>query len=261
MTATEPLPSVAQKPVAISQAPAVTPMEMLQIAVEKGADLDQLQKLMELQERWEQGQARKAFVRAMAAFKKDPPRILKTQKASFEHKNQAGSTEYDYAPLWECVAAIAPALSDHGLMHQWRVSQDNNAIIVTCILSHEDGYSEEVTMSGPPDTTGYKSANQQSGSTLTYLQRYTLLSITGLAAEGMDDDGAVMDTISDDQIDALQEIMQGMPPSTASGLLNYLSVESFDKIPIAMFSIAEKVLRAKKARLEKEAAGEAADAD
>lgn len=32
---------------------AITPMHMLQVAMEKGADLDRLQQLMGLQERWE----------------------------------------------------------------------------------------------------------------------------------------------------------------------------------------------------------------
>ena len=42
-------------------AQAVTPMQMLQIAVEQGADLDRLEKLMDMQERWEANEARKAF--------------------------------------------------------------------------------------------------------------------------------------------------------------------------------------------------------
>ncbi len=45
----------------------ITPQQMLAIAVQQGADLQKLEKLMELQERWEKNQARKAYVAAMAA--------------------------------------------------------------------------------------------------------------------------------------------------------------------------------------------------
>ena len=64
-------------------APAVTPMAMLQLAIEKGAGLEQLEKLMALQERWEANEARKAFVAAKAAFKQEPLRITKNKTVSF----------------------------------------------------------------------------------------------------------------------------------------------------------------------------------
>ena len=84
----------------------VTPMQMLQIAVSQGADLDRLQKLMDLQERWEANQARKAFVVAMAAFKQTPPKIMKNKHVKFQ--TSKGLTEYDHATLDAvCGAVIA----------------------------------------------------------------------------------------------------------------------------------------------------------
>ena len=46
-----------------------------------------------------------------------------------------------------------------------------------------------MSLSAPPDSSGSKNSIQAIASTLTYLQRYTLLSITGLAASEADDDG------------------------------------------------------------------------
>jgi hypothetical protein len=43
-------------------------------------------------------------------------------------------------------------------------------------------------MSAPPDASGGKNTIQQIASTVTYLQRYTLLAITGVATKGQDDD-------------------------------------------------------------------------
>ncbi|WP_080398455.1 ERF family protein [Burkholderia pseudomallei] len=52
------------------------------------------------------------------------------------------------------------------------------------------GHSKMVTMSGAPDNSGKKNAIQQAASTITYLQRYTLLAATGMSTKDDDDDGA-----------------------------------------------------------------------
>lgn len=165
-------------------APAITPMQMLQIAVEKGADLDQMQKLMDLNDRWEANQARKAFVSALTAFKADPPRITKNKHVKF------GGTEYDHATLDQVCDVVGAALAVQGLSHTWEIDQHENAAVeVTCILTHEQGHSERVKMRGMPDDSGSKNSIQQIGSTTTYLQRYTLLAATGLAAADQNGDG------------------------------------------------------------------------
>jgi hypothetical protein len=46
------------------------PASVLVYAMEKGADMAQIEKLLDLQMRWEADQARKAYVADMAEFKK-----------------------------------------------------------------------------------------------------------------------------------------------------------------------------------------------
>src|SRR5690349_11890000 len=71
----------------------VTPMALLQIAMNQNADLDRLEKLMELQFKWDANEAKKAFVAAMNAFKANAPEILKNKHVAF------GQTNYDHATL------------------------------------------------------------------------------------------------------------------------------------------------------------------
>ena len=52
------------------------------------------------------------------------------------------------------------------------------------------GHSESVTLSAPPDDSGKKNNIQQIASTVTYLERYTLLAATGTAVKEQDDDGS-----------------------------------------------------------------------
>src|SRR6185312_8503628 len=160
-----------------------TPMTLIQLAVEQGADIEKLAKLMDLQERWEKNEARKAFVSAMNDFKAQPPTISKNKHVSF------GQTQYNHATLDHVTDAVTQGLSKYGISHRWEVEQHDGKIKVTCVLTHDLGHSERVALEAPADTSGSKNAIQAIGSAVTYLQRYTLLAATGLAAKGTDDDG------------------------------------------------------------------------
>jgi hypothetical protein len=163
---------------------AVTPMQLLQFAMSQGADLDRLERLMQLQRQWEAGEARKAYVAAMAAFKSEPIQILKSKEV-----NIPGGAKFSHATLADVVDGVAAALSRHGLSHAWETKQEDKQITVTCIVTHEAGHSERTTLFAPPDDSGKKNTIQQIASTVTYLQRYTLMAACGLAAKDMDDDG------------------------------------------------------------------------
>ncbi len=196
------------KPGPIVHLPAVTPMQLLQGAIERGATVEQLSGLLALQERWEATQARKAYVQAMTEFKADPPTIIKNKGASFD---KGKTTAYEYADLANVVTVIAASLSKHGFSHRWRHSQSDGKITVACILTHVMGHSEETELTGPADTSGSKNGIQAVGSTSSYLERYTLLGITGLAAKGQDDDArslGVGDTISAEQKEKLVGLMR-----------------------------------------------------
>ena len=177
----------------------VTPMHMLQVALEKGSSLEQMQQLMDLQERWEANEARKAYVSAMSKFKADPPVITKNKHVYY--KTQKGVTEYDHASLDHISSAISKSMGSHGLSFRWDLSQEN-IISVTCIITHSLGHEERVTLSASDDNSGGKNSIQAIGSTVSYLQRYTLLAATGLASmDKSDDDGrGSVEYVSEEQI-------------------------------------------------------------
>ena len=161
----------------------LTPMTLINMAVSQGADTDKLKQLMDLQERWEANEARKAYVQAISAFKADPPSIYKTKLVAF------GNTRYKHAMIGDVNAVIIDCLTKHGLSHRWEVDQ-SNGITVSCIITHALGHSEMTKMTAPADTSGQKNSIQAIASTVTYLQRYTLLAATGITTMDMpDDDG------------------------------------------------------------------------
>lgn len=182
-------PASADVPAVVPQRTAIvstTPADLLRIAIEKDADLDKLERLMELQDRHEAKLAKRAFDAAFAAFKAEAVKIIKGRKVTDGPlKNKR------YAELHDVVNAVTPALSKHGLSSAWRLTRDEKDWMeVTCYLRHVDGHEESVSMGGPPDSGSAKNAIQARASTKTYLERYTLKAITGLSEEDDDDDGA-----------------------------------------------------------------------
>jgi len=165
-----------------------TPMYLIELAVAKGADADALAKLMDLQLRWEANEARKKFEAAFELFKSKAPEIIKTKLVKFANKN-GDITEYHHAELHKVTEIVAEALRAVGIIHQWKTSDANGKTTVTCVLKGFGHTEEAATLSGPSDTSGGKNNIQAIGSTVTYLQRYTLLSATGIAAKGTDNDG------------------------------------------------------------------------
>lgn len=157
----------------------VTPMALIEVAMQQDANVEKLEKLWELQQSYEAHEAKKAFVAAMARFREVCPTIIKTKKA---HNSM-------YAGLAETVMQIKSAESSCGLSHSWRTDSKNGTVEVTCIVTHELGHSESTTLFAEPDKSGSKNGIQAIGSSVTYLQRYTLFSLLGLASSEDDLDG------------------------------------------------------------------------
>lgn len=170
---------------ALMPAGELTPVQMLGIAVSRGADLEYVKQLMDLKDRWDATEARKAYVAAMAAFKAEPMRIVKSKKVAIP-----GGANFAHATLADVCDGVVANLSKFHLSHAWETEQTEKGWVkVTCVITHEAGHSERTTLMAPPDDSGKKNNIQQIASTVTYLERYTLMAACGLAAKDIDNDG------------------------------------------------------------------------
>lgn len=198
-----------------------TPVQLLNIAVQQGADIDKLEKLMELQTQWESSQAKKAYHKAVSDFKSESIDIIKNKKVKFT--TAKGQTEYTHATLDNILSAAVPFLAKHGLSHSWNPKVDKeNRITVECILTHEMGHSERVELSCYPDDSGTKNNIQRVASAVTYLERYTFMAITGLSAKDQDDDGEATGNL------------EGFSDGLAYGMACYQLKESIEAIKDAL---------------------------
>jgi hypothetical protein len=218
----------------VIEQPPVTPMQMISQALSSGAGAEQMKQMMDLQERFEANEARKAFTRAMNDFKKNPPKIYRDKEVNYS------STHYKHASLSNITETICAALADYGLRHKWDQSQDGANITVTCVITHELGHSESVPMTSQADNTGSKNPIQALASAVTYLQRYTILAATGLAVEdGSDDDGGASEQVEQDnrQIGLYQAVIDNY--ESIQAVKDYMAQEAFEEAYEAWSEISD----------------------
>ena len=165
---------------------ALSPDQLLSQAIDKDLDVEKLKQLMELQERWQAGIARKAFFDALAQFQIECPEIRKTKDVVFN-----GAKQYAYAPLPDVIRQIKEPLRKHGFSYRWEYADEGAIIRCTCLLTHSDGHTERTTMSANADASGSKNAIQARGSTIKYLERYSLTGALGITTADQDQDANI----------------------------------------------------------------------
>lgn len=157
-------------------------------AIQNNAPVETLEKLMLLKERYEAGEAKKAYIQAMQNFQTVKPDLKRTSEVKFS--TSKGTTEYKFCSLSDIEKALKGPLSECGLTYRFENTNTDGTFGVRCIVTHVQGHSECTEMAAPADTSGNKNAIQAIGSTSTYLMRYTLIAAFALTTADEDDDGA-----------------------------------------------------------------------
>src|SRR5690625_34802 len=204
------------------------------VCLNPDADMDKLEKMLEMQERMLDRNAKQAFTAAIAAMQEDMPEVVERGKA---HNTK-------YATFEDINAAVRPVLMKHGFAITFRGSQDASTIRVTAVLSHREGHSEETSIQMPADTSGSKNAVQAVGSSISYGKRYTMSALLNIATRGEDDDanGAVaVKKVSAFQAATIRQLAMKAPKKTQEWLkANYGAAEN---VPASEYNWIEETLR------------------
>ncbi|QGJ89461.1 ERF family ssDNA binding protein [Microbacterium phage Smarties] len=122
---------------------------------------------------------------ALAGFHEHLPTVAKGNTAKVE--GSRGSYSYDYADLKDVSAAILPALANVGLTWITRPdTAEDGTIELHYMLVHADSGE---TIEGSVAVGRKGDRWQDLGGALTYARRYMLVSVTGVAPGGDDNDG------------------------------------------------------------------------
>lgn len=176
-------------------------------AADPATDVDKLERLLGMYERITARSAQAAYTAALAEMQPKLPVIGHRG----EILDKGGRVVSTYAKWDDIIDAIRPLLSEYGFALWFRNGDADGRPIVTCILSHRDGHSEETTMTLPIDSSGFKNAIQGVGSSTTYGKRYTAGALLNWTSRGEDDDGRAAgsaEPISEEQRDELLDFIE-----------------------------------------------------
>lgn len=160
---------------------AESPMQLLSMAVQRGADVGTLERLADLAERFDKKKAKSEFDTAMAAFQADCPVILKTVNGA--------QKAYRYAPLDHIVTQVKELLKQHGFSFTLSSVCGKDTVKAIIFVKHRGGHFESSEFEVPVDTKNpMMTAPQRFGGALTFAKRYALCNAFGILTADEDND-------------------------------------------------------------------------
>lgn len=157
-------------------------------AMNPDIDVEKMERLLAMQERIMERNARTEFYDDFARMQSEMPVI--TEKGAIVVK---GETRSRYARFEDIVDIVRPILQKYGFAISFRVTEKDPGISVTGVLTHRAGHREETTMYVPSDMSGSKNDVQALGSAISYGKRYVLNAMLNITTRGEDDDGVAAD--------------------------------------------------------------------
>ena len=224
-------------------------------ARDPNVDIDKMERLFLMRERMLAQTNKAAYLTALADMQAKLPMVEKRGTISKNEKDERGAKTGNqvamtkYAKWEDVVEAITPVLHEHGFSLQFRISQPTEArVVVSAVLGHKAGHSEETSISLPLDTSGAKNNVQGWGSSTSYGKRYTAFALLNIAARGEDDDGkaaGAVAAINEKQIEQIQSLIVDANADIKK-FLSYMKVDTLADIPAAKFDAAIAALEAKR---------------
>jgi ERF superfamily len=243
-----------------SDSPSTVLVLIEKVALDPHADVEKLERMMEMYERLKAKEAQLAYNAAKG-------RILKRLVGINIVKNRSVLPEIDkgtpkkgvleafkYAPLEEIDKHLRPLLAevDMDLSYSAEPGEGGDILIRGRLKHLPGGHYEDFFMPAPPDTTGGKSNVQAVGSTNSFLRRYIACNIFNIVVVGDDDEG-IGGTIDEAQTKTILELLR-----KAKGGVKFLkymkaqSVEEAGSLEAAIATIAARDYRKAISTLEEQ---------
>ncbi len=234
------------------------PLALIDRAIEKGVDAEQLSRLMDLQERWEKARAIEAYNRAMNACQGELPVIVKDAENT--------QTRSAYARLETVVFAMTPVLAKNGFSLSFSEvdSPRPDWVRVECTVMHTGGHTVQHHGDFPVDGIGAKGGAtamnrvQAIGSTLSYARRYLACSIFNVAVAGLDTDAAQTSLRITEEQEAQLAGLIDLTETNLEKFLNWANIAKIGDMTPKFFPTALDFLKRKQQKAAKEAKGGAA---
>ncbi len=188
-------------------------MNMIErVCLDPSADINKLEKMLDMQERILDRNAKQAFSADFAAMQIALPRIV---------ENGTGHNNIKYALLEDINDTTRPILNKYGFGTSFSIDQSTDRITVKARLYHKLGHFEEASISLASDVSGNKNAVQAVGSTISYGKRYSLCALLNIST-GDDKDGASPE-VHDDEMSTITsaETMEDLSKAFSTLFIKY----------------------------------------
>jgi hypothetical protein len=156
-----------------------------------------------------------------------------------------------YADLAEVLNTVRPVFARHGLSIVQSTGFDGEKVTVTTLVAHKDGGYLTADASCVPAKTDAQGV----GSATTYLRRYSLAAMAGVAQEDDDGNAAAHERkpqrkpvapISSEQAATLRKLLAATETDEAK-FCQWLKVDALESLPGTEFERAERALQKKAA--------------
>ena len=239
----------ATRAVATNSEPADNPLALIQRAVDKGTDPAAMSQLMDLYERHERNEARKAYSAAMVQVQADLPRVCSDARNP--------QTNSDYPTETRVRQTIQAMCLDHGFTFtvDEATAPVDDVVCVRLTVRHVNGHESTMLRYGKVDMYGPKGNPnsthvQGCQKTVTYLGRRMLLQAFGVVVDGDDKDGgAPAATISEEQAITIGDMVDALPEGSLAGFKKWLTAsvgaDGVHSIPAARYGEVHAALKRK----------------
>lgn len=223
---------------------AASPVRLIELAIQQNADVEKLEKLMDLQERWDARQSEAAFNTALNRVQANLPKIEKDA-----NNNQ---TKSKYSRLETVNAALVPVYAAEGFSISWGTdtSPVDGHIRVVGDLSHSSGHTRRYFLDVPLDNVGAqgsvnKTKVHATGSSISYGRRYLTLMMFNASTYDDVDGNQPKPTISEQQEADLKALIEETKASVPA-FLGYYKIKRLSELYAEHYETAVKMLEAKR---------------
>lgn len=228
------------------------PMQLIEKALERGLDPSQLEKLFNLQERYEKARAAEAFAAALQRFQAECPTITKNRTV----KDRNGAPMYRFASFDDIMATVGPVLNRCGITIDFDSEQTEGMLRVTVRL-RVGSHHEDKRFSCPIPADMRVNDSQKYGAALSYAKRYALCAALAIVVTDQDTDASTLyEYVRPEELEQLEELIKDSG-ADRKRFLDFVSeaanvkVPTLDKTPRSVFPKAVETLKRKQAEAKK----------
>jgi hypothetical protein len=220
------------------------PASVLEVIARAAADpainVEKLERLLALQERYLADQRRTSYFAALARLQAVMPQISKAGSIL----DRDGKARNKFARLEDIDVAIRPLCAEEGFSFSFDSKACPGGAEYSCAMQHRDGHEETKTIVLPLDEGAGRNKVQSAGSSISYAKRYLLGMHLHIVTRDEDDDGNGRERITPEQAAELRAAI-AETGGTEARFLKYCMCDCFediraDQLPKARALIEEK---------------------